>query len=288
MGKGGQQPPRIHHGTTKDEQRAALQAFAAMDIDGDGELTAEEIYKALSKHDATITMARVRELVARADVDKNGTVSRDEYLSAVASGENWTKSLRDFIGHDAEHQAKHRVAEKAGFAITEQGLHVGEAFATRLADDVAAAVPRKSGFFRRGTTQPPPPPSKLARFVKRMPVVFWALRVVVPAFGVWLLAHLAHHDLDRAKREWRTKRLRSTTLLFCVAALCDACDCLIHVFVAVAHASDAFDHHAVHVAEERGIRLALVGFACAVVGEIASNNRVGRALSALTHHRKQD
>ena len=54
------------------------------------------------------------------------------------------------------------------------------------------------------------------------------------------------------------------------------------------HASDAFDHHAVHVAEERGIRLALVGFACAVVGEIASNNRVGRALSALTHHRKQD
>ena len=40
-----------------------------------------------------------------------------------------------------------------------------------------------------------------------MPVVFWALRVVVPAFGVWLLAHLTHHDLDRAKREWRTKRL---------------------------------------------------------------------------------
>merc|ERR1719364_464337 len=111
MGKGGQQPPRIHGATSKDEQRAAtskdeqraaLQAFAAMDIDGDGELTAEEIYKALSKHDAAITMERVRELVARADVDKNGTVSRDEYLNAVASGENWTKSLRDFIGHDAE------------------------------------------------------------------------------------------------------------------------------------------------------------------------------------------
>ena len=73
-----------------------------------------------------------------------------------------------------------------------------------------------------------------------------------------------------------------------VAALCDACDCLVHAFVAVAHASAAFDPHAVHVAEERGIRLALVGFACAVVGEVASNNRVGRALSALTHHRKQD
>ena len=28
--------------------------------------------------------------------------------------------------------------------------------------------------------------------------------------------------------------------------------------------------------------------ACAGGGEIAANNRVGRALSALTHHRKQD
>ena len=30
---------------------------------------------------------REEELVARADVDKNGTVSRDEYLNAVALGE---------------------------------------------------------------------------------------------------------------------------------------------------------------------------------------------------------
>ena len=55
------------------------------------------------------------------------------------------------------------------------------------------------------------------------------------------------------------------------------------------NASDAFDHHAVHVAEERGIRLALVGFACAVVGEIASNNRVGRGLQRLVgHHPKHE
>ena len=115
---------------------------------------------------------------------------------------------------------------------------MGEALATRFTEDVAAAAPRKAGFFRRGAPPPPPPPSSLARVARRMPLVFWALRVVVPAFGVWLLAHLAHHDLDRAKREWRTKRLRSTTLLFCIAALCDACDCLVHAFVCVAHASD--------------------------------------------------
>ena len=67
------------------EQRAALDAFAAMDADGDGELTADEIYQALSKNDADVTFARVQEIVAKADADGNGTVSRQEYLDAVAA-----------------------------------------------------------------------------------------------------------------------------------------------------------------------------------------------------------
>ena len=67
------------------EQRAALDAFAAMDADGDGELTADEIYQALSKNDAELTLARVQEIVAKADADGNGTVSRQEYLDAVAA-----------------------------------------------------------------------------------------------------------------------------------------------------------------------------------------------------------
>ena len=36
-----------------EEQRAALQAFAEIDVDGDGELTADEIYPGFSKNDAT-------------------------------------------------------------------------------------------------------------------------------------------------------------------------------------------------------------------------------------------
>ena len=67
------------------EQRAALDAFAAMDADGDGELTADEIYQALSKNDADVDLARVQEIVAKADADGNGTVSRQEYLDAVAA-----------------------------------------------------------------------------------------------------------------------------------------------------------------------------------------------------------
>jgi hypothetical protein len=131
----------------------------------------------------------------------------------------------------------------------------------------------------------------MARVARRTPGFFWALRVLVPAFGVWLLAHLARADAARARREWKNKKLRSTTLLFWAAALCDALDALVHAFVAVAHASGAADPHTVHAAEECGIRIALVGFACAVVAEVASNNRVGRGLQRLAdraHHRKSD
>ena len=42
-----------------EEQRAALQAFAEIDVDGDGELTADEIYQALSKRDASVSLERV-------------------------------------------------------------------------------------------------------------------------------------------------------------------------------------------------------------------------------------
>ena len=55
-----------------EEQRAALQAFAEIDVDGDGELTADEIYQALSKRDASVSLEHVKELVAKADTDGDG------------------------------------------------------------------------------------------------------------------------------------------------------------------------------------------------------------------------
>ena len=48
-----------------DEQRAAAQAFDAMDADGDGELSAEEIFEALSSNNSDVTLDRVKELVPR-------------------------------------------------------------------------------------------------------------------------------------------------------------------------------------------------------------------------------
>ena len=76
-----------------EEQRAAIAAFAEMDTDGDGELTAEEIYRALSKNNADVTLERVQEIMAKADKDQNGTISQQEYLDAVAAmGPGWIGS----------------------------------------------------------------------------------------------------------------------------------------------------------------------------------------------------
>ena len=46
-----------------------------MDTDGDGELSAAEIHRALSKKNEDVSLARVKELVAKADTDGNGLVS---------------------------------------------------------------------------------------------------------------------------------------------------------------------------------------------------------------------
>ena len=51
------------------EEQRALAAFAAMDADGDGELSADEIYRALSKN-SEVSLERVKELVAKADTDE--------------------------------------------------------------------------------------------------------------------------------------------------------------------------------------------------------------------------
>ena len=62
----------------------AAAEFEKMDADGDGELTADEIFQALSKNNADVTLERVQEIVKAADADGNGTVSKQEWEEAVA------------------------------------------------------------------------------------------------------------------------------------------------------------------------------------------------------------
>ena len=85
-----EQPPCHSHAAYK----AAETAFSMMDSDGDGELTASEIYNALVKLGMPQTIDYVRDIVEKADEDGNGTVSRREYLDAVAADlipEGWNR-----------------------------------------------------------------------------------------------------------------------------------------------------------------------------------------------------
>ena len=150
-----------------EEQKAALEAFADIDADGDGELTAEEIYRALSKNNAGVTLARVHEIMAKADKDKNGTISREEYLEAVATmGAGWLVTWLRKIGQTFiatwTPKQEQPVEEGApeGEAVDEVAIDVaGEAASPREAGEVAPegeASAAEEGAIEVPPERPPP------------------------------------------------------------------------------------------------------------------------------------
>ena len=153
------------------EQRAALDAFAAMDADGDGELTADEIYQALSKNNAGVTLARVHEIMAKADKDKNGTISREEYLDAVATmGAGWLVTWLRKIGQTliATWTPKQEQPVEEGApedeAVDEVAIDVaGEAASPREAGEVAPEG-EASAAEERAIEVPPERPPPLSPF----------------------------------------------------------------------------------------------------------------------------
>mgnify|MGYP003315290642 CR=1 FL=1 len=74
-----------------------LAVDGAGDVDGDGELTADEIYQALSKNDADVNLARVQEIVAKADADGNGTIDFPEFLTMMARKMKDTDSEEEIL-----------------------------------------------------------------------------------------------------------------------------------------------------------------------------------------------
>ena len=114
-----------------------------MDEDGDGELTAEEIHAALLKNDADASLERVKELVAKADTDGNGAVSREEYMEALKQDlipEGWRATLTG---------AAARAREIASNAIAA----VGPA-ATKVRKAAARATGRHGAFSKKNAVPP--------------------------------------------------------------------------------------------------------------------------------------
>ena len=154
-----------------EEQKAALEAFADIDADGDGELTAEEIHRALSKNNAGVTLARVHEIMAKADKDKNGTISREEYLDAVATmGAGWLVTWLRKIGQTliATWTPKQEQPVEEGApedeAVDEVAIDVaGEAASPREAGEVAPEG-EASAAEERAIEVPPERPPPLSPF----------------------------------------------------------------------------------------------------------------------------
>jgi len=218
------------------------------------------------------------------------------------------KVVRAAVGHNAEHEASHRLAEKVSFAAAEHTLVVGEGFVARVLDDLklkrlAAAAPARWGAASTDATARSEAALKRLhpwRFVPARPrtaaalafdavvaavprgavALIALLRCVVPALGCYLVCHMARADARRAAREWREKRLKGTTALFAVACVCDGLDAAIHGAVVVAHLTAHWhlvSHAAVHALESLAIQLAAAAFLAMITGEVCSNNRAGRA-----------
>ena len=141
-----------------EEQRAAIAAFAEMDTDGDGELTAEEIYRALSKNNADVTLERVQEVMAKADKDKNGTISQQEYLDAVAAmGAGWIGSwLGKIAARVTAVWAEPEAPDPEQEQPVEEGAPEGEASAAEeVAIEAAPEQPQPSSCVTCGASVAP-------------------------------------------------------------------------------------------------------------------------------------
>ena len=131
------------------EQRAAIAAFKRIDADGDGELTAEEIFRALSKNNADVTLERVQEIMAKADKDQNGTISQQEYLGAVAAmGPGWIGSwLEKIAARVTAVWAEPEAPDPAQEQPVEEVAPEGEASAAEeVAIEAASEQPLSPGF----------------------------------------------------------------------------------------------------------------------------------------------
>lgn len=72
--------------TTAEQVRATIANFKAMDRDGDGQLSKEELIEAYSKSMAPGSAARlVEHIMTTVDTDHNGHISYSEFLSAMES-----------------------------------------------------------------------------------------------------------------------------------------------------------------------------------------------------------
>eukprot|EP00897_Mesotaenium_endlicherianum_P007525 jgi/Mesen1/6800/ME000035S06183 len=68
---------------SEEEIMGLKEMFRAMDVDGSGAITYEELKEGLRKHGSTLPESQIRELMEAADVDNSGTIDYEEFITAT-------------------------------------------------------------------------------------------------------------------------------------------------------------------------------------------------------------
>ena len=75
-----------NHLTKEDEKVDLGRIFKAIDLDGDGNLTKEEVLQGYEQHfGIPITEEQVNEMFDRTDLDGNGTIDYTEFVMATCN-----------------------------------------------------------------------------------------------------------------------------------------------------------------------------------------------------------
>ena len=207
--------------------------------------------------------------------------------------------------HAATHEFEHRAKEKVSFSLAEKALTAtGAIVSARLVThpEVVEVAPRglaKVGNWVKKATGKVGDWFKAEILLKKTPAAeavahaaaehahpshpilrgLHGLHILIPLLGAYLIAHMAMHDLQRAKREWHERRALATTALFAVGFACDAFDAVAHVVIALCLIIDAglFDHHLEHELHSLTLNAALVACASMMVGEAIAAAHGGHA-----------
>ncbi|CAL5020407.1 unnamed protein product [Urochloa decumbens] len=73
----------IAQNLSEEELAGLKEMFKAMDTDGSGAITFEELKEGLSRHGSNLRECEIRDLMDAADVDRSGTIDYDEFIAAT-------------------------------------------------------------------------------------------------------------------------------------------------------------------------------------------------------------
>mmetsp|Transcript_41684 Transcript_41684/g.94185 ORF Transcript_41684/g.94185 Transcript_41684/m.94185 type:complete len:301 (-) Transcript_41684:202-1104(-) len=203
--------------------------------------------------------------------------------------------------HAVTHQVQHRATEKVGFGVAEHALEmiaertlgnhtvhttahvITHTWLSRMAEAArtASCQLRSLGPGRVHCPAPPPPPPPPPLVLRAWSGALESVKIAIPLAGTFLVAHMAHHDLHRARHEQHKRGYCLPTLLFFLATVCDMLDAVAHSVIVVCMLAElvmdphtlheyGIGHHFVHEVHHGAMTLAICATVSMVVGEILS------------------